>query len=112
MVSILLKVTCVELTTIIPCAETPRAGRRIFETGDENLLRLAHDAGSAVLATIRQREQRWTPMRHPTNVRPFLNAISIISRGTHCRMAADTDQREAQHEDSKFVAYVPVTTAV
>ena len=42
---------------------------------------------------------------------PFLNAISIIGRGTHCRMAADTGQREAQHEDSKFVAYVPVTTA-
>src|SRR5260221_12518015 len=31
--------------------ETPRPGERIFGPGDENLLRLAHDTGSAFLAT-------------------------------------------------------------
>lgn len=36
--------------------------------GDENLLRFAHDAGSAFLATPRQREQPWAPMRYLTNV--------------------------------------------
>jgi hypothetical protein len=41
-----------ELTTIRLCTETPTAGGRIFETGDENLLRLAHDTGSALVATI------------------------------------------------------------
>ena len=39
------------LTAIRLCTETPRAGGRIFETGDENLLRLVHDTGSAFLAT-------------------------------------------------------------
>ena len=29
--------------------QTPRAGGRILETGDENLLRLAHETGSAFL---------------------------------------------------------------
>jgi len=40
-----------ELTAIRLCTETPTAGARIFETGDENLLRLAHETGSALLAT-------------------------------------------------------------
>ena len=31
--------------------ETPRAGGRVLETGDERLLRLAHDTRSAFLAT-------------------------------------------------------------
>lgn len=33
------------------CTETPTAGGRIFETGDENLLRLAHETQSAFFAT-------------------------------------------------------------
>ena len=40
-----------ELTAIRLCTETPRAGGRIVERGDENLLRLADETGSAFLAT-------------------------------------------------------------
>jgi hypothetical protein len=41
----------VELTVIRLCTETPRAGGRVFETGDEKLLQLAYRTQSAFLAT-------------------------------------------------------------
>ena len=69
-----------ELAATRLCMEIPGAGRRIFETGDEYLVRLAHETRSAFLATTRQRAQRWTPIPHPTNV---LNAIPIVSQGMH-----------------------------
>jgi hypothetical protein len=39
-----------ELTATRLCVETPRAGWRIFETGDERLLQLAQKIQSAFLA--------------------------------------------------------------
>jgi hypothetical protein len=36
----------VDLTAIRLCIETPRAGRRVFETGDEKLLQLAYQTQS------------------------------------------------------------------
>src|SRR6267142_1808590 len=40
----------VELTVSRLCTDTPTAKGRIFETGDENLLRLAHETQSASFA--------------------------------------------------------------
>ena len=36
-----------KLTATRLCAEMPRAGGRIFEAGDEKLLKVAHDTNSA-----------------------------------------------------------------
>jgi hypothetical protein len=41
----------VKLTTFRLCTEIPRAGGRVFETSDENSLRLAYEAQSEFLAT-------------------------------------------------------------
>jgi hypothetical protein len=35
------------------CTETPRSGGRIFETGDEDLLRLAHETQSGFFTTTK-----------------------------------------------------------
>ena len=34
------------------CTETPTAGGRVFEVGDEELLKLAHETGSAPLTSL------------------------------------------------------------
>jgi hypothetical protein len=41
-----------ELTASRLCTETPTAGGRVFETGDERLLQLAHHTESAFLTTL------------------------------------------------------------
>jgi hypothetical protein len=41
-----------ELTATRLCTETPRAGGRVFETGDEILLQLARDTDSAFLTPV------------------------------------------------------------
>jgi len=41
------------LTDTRLCTETPRAGGRIFEAGDEKLLQLAHRTQSTFLPTAR-----------------------------------------------------------
>jgi len=40
-----------KLTASRLCTETPTAGGRVFETGDERLLQLAHQTESAFLTT-------------------------------------------------------------
>jgi hypothetical protein len=50
-VRILLEALPAELTSSRLCTETPTAGGRVFETGDEKLLQLAYQTESAFLTT-------------------------------------------------------------
>jgi hypothetical protein len=64
-----------ELTVIRLCTETPRAGERIFEVGDENLLQLAYETQSTFLATT------VTPAMHLTHDELVFTDVISSCRG-------------------------------
>jgi GTPase SAR1 family protein len=60
-----------KLTASRLCTESPTAGGRVFETGDEKLLRLAHETESALLPT--------TPvMRLRHDVFAFMESAPVV----------------------------------